>query len=95
MRPGEAAYASLRCVPAGKILGALFAQVVTALQAAGASAVSIHGRTQQQRYSRPADWDLISSVAAARDVPVIGNGENLQISHCTSSRPADAITRSR
>lgn len=55
-------------------------QVVSALQAAGASAVSIHGRTQQQRYSKAADWDCISGVAAAAKIPVIGNGEGCMCS---------------
>lgn len=55
------------CVGAG-------AQVVPGLQCAGATAVSIHGRTQQQRYTKAADWDCISSIASAHKVPIIGNG---------------------
>ena len=43
----------------------------------GADAITIHGRTREQRYSRAADWDLIGSVAAERRVPVIGNGDVL------------------
>ena len=43
----------------------------------GADAITIHGRTREQRYSRAADWDLIGRVAAERGVPVIGNGDIL------------------
>lgn len=44
---------------------------------AGASAITIHGRTREARYSQAADWDLIGEVAAARGVPVVGNGDIL------------------
>jgi len=52
-------------------------KVVPGLQCAGATAVSIHGRTQQQRYTKAADWDCISSIASAHKVPIIGNGDVL------------------
>lgn len=44
----------------------------------GASAVVLHGRTREGRYSRPADWPYIQSTAGAeRPAPlqVIGNGD--------------------
>jgi tRNA-dihydrouridine synthase 3 len=44
---------------------------------AGASAITIHARTREQRYSRAADWDLIGRVAAERTVPIVGNGDIL------------------
>ncbi len=44
---------------------------------AGASAITIHARTREQRYSRAADWDLIGKVAAERTVPIVGNGDIL------------------
>jgi tRNA-dihydrouridine synthase 3 len=43
----------------------------------GAAAVSVHGRTREQRYSRRADWDLVGRVAAERRITVIGNGDIL------------------
>ena len=55
------------------------AQVVAALQAAGAAAVLIHGRTQEQRYNKAANWDVISRVAGAASVPIIGNGDVLTL----------------
>lgn len=42
---------------------------------AGAQAVTVHGRTREQRYTGCADLDLITRVAAAVSVPVIGNGD--------------------
>jgi len=44
---------------------------------AGASAITVHGRSREQRYSRAADWDLIGRIAAERRVPVVGNGDIL------------------
>jgi tRNA-dihydrouridine synthase 3 len=43
----------------------------------GASAITLHARTRNQRYSRAADWDLIGRVAAERGIPVVGNGDIL------------------
>jgi len=44
---------------------------------AGASAIILHARARNQRYSRAADWDLIGRVAAERGIPVVGNGDIL------------------
>ncbi|HXI17567.1 MAG TPA: tRNA-dihydrouridine synthase [Chloroflexota bacterium] len=42
---------------------------------AGAQLVSVHGRTRAQKYEGLADWAVISAVAAAVPVPVVGNGD--------------------
>lgn len=45
------------------------------MQEAGAQAVTVHGRTREQKYAGRADYELIAEVVAAVDVPVIGNGD--------------------
>ncbi len=52
-------------------------EVARACEEAGAAAITIHGRTREQRYSKAADWDLIGRVGAERRIPVVGNGDIL------------------
>ena len=42
---------------------------------AGASAVTIHGRTRSEFYTGKADWDIIKTVKQSVNIPVIGNGD--------------------
>lgn len=42
---------------------------------AGASAITVHGRTRQQMYSPPVDRNIIADVKKAVSIPVIGNGD--------------------
>ena len=45
------------------------------LEANGADAIAIHGRTRQQMYSGTVDLDIIRAVKMAVRIPVIGNGD--------------------
>jgi nifR3 family TIM-barrel protein len=45
------------------------------VEAAGASAVAVHGRTAAQAYHGLADWNLIARVAEAVKIPVFGCGD--------------------
>lgn len=49
--------------------------VATACESGGAAAITVHGRTRDQMYAPPVDWDIIRDVKRAVSVPVIGNGD--------------------
>lgn len=50
-----------------------------AIEQSGAAAVTVHGRTRQQYYAPPVDLDIIAAVKQAVSIPVIGNGDCVDI----------------
>lgn len=45
----------------------------------GAAAITVHGRTKEQMYSPPVNTDIIRQVKNAVSVPVIGNGDIIDV----------------
>ncbi|MCI8554052.1 MAG: tRNA dihydrouridine synthase DusB [Clostridiales bacterium] len=50
-------------------------EVALACEAGGAAAITVHGRTRDQMYAPPVDWEIIRQVKQAVRIPVIGNGD--------------------
>lgn len=64
---------------AGQNCAVPFAQ---AMEAAGAAALTVHGRTKAMLYAGKADWEAIAAVKAAVHIPVIGNGDVASAADC-------------
>lgn len=57
-------------------------EMAKAVEAAGAAAVAVHGRTRDQFYSGQADISVIKAVKDAVSIPVIGNGDVTDAASC-------------
>ncbi|MGM9640469.1 MAG: tRNA dihydrouridine synthase DusB [Faecousia sp.] len=65
-----------------------------AVEAAGASAIAIHGRTKTMLYSGRADWDTIGLVKRELSIPVIANGDIMsgeEAARCLKRTGADGL----
>ena len=50
-------------------------EVAKICESAGAAAITVHGRTRQQYYKPPVDYDIIKAVRESVSIPVIANGD--------------------
>lgn len=50
-------------------------ELAQAVEEAGASAITVHGRTREDFYTGHADWKKIGEVVRAVSIPVFGNGD--------------------
>lgn len=50
-------------------------EIAKIIEAAGADAITVHGRTKDQMYAPPVSLDEIANVKQAVSIPVIGNGD--------------------
>lgn len=69
-------------------------EVAKICESAGASAITVHPRTRSQLYSGKADLDIIKQVKENLSIPVIGNGDIVDIEsakHTLEYTKCDAI----
>ena len=69
-------------------------EVAKICESAGASAITVHPRTRSQLYSGKADLDIIKQVKEKLSIPVIGNGDIVDIEsakHMLEYTKCDAI----
>ncbi len=52
-----------------------YLEVARVLEASGAAAIAVHGRTAAQGFKGAADWDAIAEIKAAVDLPVLASGD--------------------
>lgn len=52
----------------------------------GAAAVTVHGRSRKQRYTKFANWDYLEQCAALTTLPLIGNGDIMSLEDVVQHR---------
>eukprot|EP00042_Codosiga_hollandica_P019649 m.61363 g.61363 ORF g.61363 m.61363 type:complete len:667 (+) comp49444_c0_seq1:48-2048(+) len=67
--------------------------LIPRLRDAGASLITLHGRSREQRYSRLADWNYIDvCAAAAAPLPLYGNGDILSVEDAIEHRARTRVS---
>lgn len=82
----------------GNLDGELALDNARGIEAAGASWLTVHGRTKSQGYRPPAFWGRIGLIRQAINLPVIANGEiwNAEDAHrCLQESGCDALMLGR
>ena len=75
-----------------------FIEFAQLMQEAGASAVTVHGRTRSQMYGGNADWQEISKLKGEIDIPYYANGDIISpetAKECLEISKADGIAIGR
>lgn len=75
-----------------------FVEFGVKMQEAGASLITIHGRTRSQMYSGSANWNIIKKLKENVDIPVFANGDINSIEtavECLGQSCADGIAIGR
>lgn len=75
-----------------------FVEFAQLMQEAGASAVTVHGRTRSQMYAGQADWNEISKLRGEIDIPFFANGDIVSpetAKECLDVSKADGIAIGR
>ncbi|WP_373481130.1 tRNA dihydrouridine synthase DusB [Geminocystis sp.] len=68
------------------------------MEEAGASMITVHGRTREQGYTGTARWDIIAQVKEKLTIPVIANGDIFSVEdalRCLEITNADGVMCSR
>ena len=52
-----------------------YLEIAKIIEANGASMIAVHGRTRDQRWRDPANWEPIAEIKKSVSIPVIGNGD--------------------
>ncbi|KPI82963.1 hypothetical protein ABL78_8015 [Leptomonas seymouri] len=52
----------------------------------GAAAVTVHGRSRKQRYTKFANWDYVEQCASLASLPLIGNGDIMSLEDISEHR---------
>lgn len=52
-----------------------YLEIAKIIEANGASMITVHGRTRDQRWRDPANWEPIGEIKSSVSIPVIGNGD--------------------